>query len=642
MFWKKNLRLIVALTLSVIFVVFQHGAANAQDTRPDIAKQKIKYPSEIVVKFKPQVGLPYQDGVESKLQVKQDPAINAALADVPQLKFNRLFKTLNKSSPSALAQAKNSKAKAAVFEQYYTALVPEGADIDRLLKQLKSSPLVEEAYLKPQPVEAPGFPSPNSTPVESSDDPYFPLQGYAQFAPEGINSPYAWQFEGGDGKGIKWVDVEQGWAFGHEDLVAHNIQLLPGGISAWYHGHGTAVLGQISAVDNTIGNLGLASKAQPYAASQHRVGGSYNTAEAILSAVSVLSAGDVILLEAQTGYPTANGYIPVEVYPAEFDAIQYATSLGITVVEAAGNGSVDLDSFQTTDGKYIFNPNSPDFKDSGAIIIGAASGSVPHYRLGFSTYGNRIDAFGWGGWDVSTLDAVDGDSTTGYQTGFSGTSSASPIVTSAAISIQGIAKVEFGAPYSPAELRRLLKSAAYNTPSYDPATDKIGYMPNLKEIIDNHLAPPGTVPIDSVAPSAPSNVTATDIQETYATISWAAATDNNSLIGYDVFVNGSFLPATSTSQTSATLYSLAPATTYSVTVKARDGAHNLSAASTPLSVTTLSSQTCVNSWNAYTIYTNGHQASYNGILYQAKWWTQNQRPDLHYGPNAVWTFISSC
>ncbi|RYZ91982.1 MAG: carbohydrate-binding protein, partial [Moraxellaceae bacterium] len=287
---------------------------------------------------------------------------------------------------------------------------------------------------------------------------------------------------------------------------------------------------------------------------------------------------------------------------------------GITVVEAAGNGSVDLDSFQTIDGKYIFNPNSADFKDSGAIIVGAANGSLPHYRLGFSTFGNRIDAFGWGGWDVSTLDAVDENSTTGYQTWFSGTSSASPIVTSAAISIQGIAKSLFGTPYTPAELRRLLKSAAYNTPTFDPASDKIGYMPNLKEIIDNHLVTPGTVPVDTNAPSAPLNLSVTNINENYATISWNPSIDNFSLIGYDVFINGNALPDAATSQTSITLYTFNPGTTYTVTVKARDGAHNLSAASSLVTFTTASPPGCGNAPAGFNILKEAESYSnMNGV-----------------------------
>jgi hypothetical protein len=50
----------------------------------------------------------------------------------------------------------------------------------------------------------------------------------------------------------------------------------------------------------------------------------------------------VPLLEAQTSF---NGFThaPVEVEPAVFTAIRAVSDAGIVVVEAAGNGSIDLD-----------------------------------------------------------------------------------------------------------------------------------------------------------------------------------------------------------------------------------------------------------------------------------------------------------
>ena len=106
-----------------------------------------------------------------------------------------------------------------------------------------------------------------------------------------------------------------------------------------------------------------------------------------------MKSGDVLLLEAQTTSSTMSGYLPVEVEQATFDAIQYATSNGIIVVEAGGNGSNDLDTYKDSNGKLILNRNSNDFRDSGAIMVGAASSSTPHSRSGFSNYGSRIDCF---------------------------------------------------------------------------------------------------------------------------------------------------------------------------------------------------------------------------------------------------------
>ncbi|MBW4081116.1 glycosyl hydrolase family 18 protein [Paenibacillus sp. S150] len=46
-------------------------------------------------------------------------------------------------------------------------------------------------------------------------------------------------------------------------------------------------------------------------------------------------------------------------------------------------------------------------------------------------------------------------------------------------------------------------------------------------------------------------------------------------------------------------------------------------------------------WNAAAVYTIGMQASYGGVLYEAKWWTQGERPDLS-GASGVWKVIGSC
>lgn len=44
-------------------------------------------------------------------------------------------------------------------------------------------------------------------------------------------------------------------------------------------------------------------------------------------------------------------------------------------------------------------------------------------------------------------------------------------------------------------------------------------------------------------------------------------------------------------------------------------------------------------WNSTTVYVGGNQASYNGHLWQAKWWTQGDVPG---GPAGVWTDLGLC
>ncbi len=196
------------------------------------------------------------------------------------------------------------------------------------------------------------------------------------------------------------------------------------------------MLGQIVGVDNTLGVVGIAPSANSRVVSQWRTTTSYNTAAAIASAAAVMSAGDVLLLEAQTSHPNATGYVPVEVDDAVYDAIRAATDDGIIVVEAGGNGSVDLDAFSNSAGKRIFNRAHTDFRDSGAIMVGAASSAAPHTRLYFSNFGSRIDCYAWGEGIETTGDGWAGTSTTAYTSSFGGTSGASPIVTGAALLLQ--------------------------------------------------------------------------------------------------------------------------------------------------------------------------------------------------------------
>ncbi|WP_440960695.1 glycosyl hydrolase family 18 protein [Paenibacillus nitricinens] len=50
---------------------------------------------------------------------------------------------------------------------------------------------------------------------------------------------------------------------------------------------------------------------------------------------------------------------------------------------------------------------------------------------------------------------------------------------------------------------------------------------------------------------------------------------------------------------------------------------------------------CAAAWSQTAVYTGGQQVSYNGSVYEAKWWTQGDRPDLS-GASGVWKFISLC
>ena len=187
------------------------------------------------------------------------------------------------------------------------------------------------------------------------------------------------------------------------------------------------MLGEVLAVDNTLGDIGIAPRASGRVVSQFRTPTTYDTAAAILSAAGAMSAGDVMLLEAQTTV-AGSTYLPVEAETAVFDAIRHAVDLEIVVVEAGGNGGNDLDAWANADGKARLNRDSADFRNSGAIIVGAATDGAPHARLAFSNFGSRVDCYAWGEAIDTTGDGWTGNLTNTYTNGFGGTSGASPII----------------------------------------------------------------------------------------------------------------------------------------------------------------------------------------------------------------------
>ena len=91
-------------------------------------------------------------------------------------------------------------------------------------------------------------------------------------------------------------------------------------------------------------------------------------------------------------------------------------------------------------------------------------------------------------------------------------------------------------------------------------------------------------PPDTEAPTDPTNLTASNITSTGATLSWNASTDNVGVDHYNVYIDGN-LEGTSTT-TSFNVSGLAPLTQYNASVNAQDAAGNISGNATT-SFTTL-------------------------------------------------------
>lgn len=94
------------------------------------------------------------------------------------------------------------------------------------------------------------------------------------------------------------------------------------------------------------------------------------------------------------------------------------------------------------------------------------------------------------------------------------------------------------------------------------------------------------VVFDIVAPTAPSNLTVTNLTPNSFTLNWIAATDNVGVASYEVYKNSVTLG--SFNSTSLNITGLHESTPYMMMVKARDAAGFLSQAAGPIMVTTTS------------------------------------------------------
>ncbi|MEU0094721.1 glycoside hydrolase family 6 protein [Kribbella sp. NPDC006257] len=94
----------------------------------------------------------------------------------------------------------------------------------------------------------------------------------------------------------------------------------------------------------------------------------------------------------------------------------------------------------------------------------------------------------------------------------------------------------------------------------------------------------GNPPADQTSPSVPTALRAGTITDTSVALTWTPSTDNVAVTGYDVYRGTTLAGSSSTASFTAT--GLTANTAYSFTVRAKDAAGNVSAASAALSATT--------------------------------------------------------
>jgi hypothetical protein len=493
---------ILGIALAAIAVATWTTQLQAQQSlRPRAAPQKLTLeqlralPSSdhVIVKFREGSGIRYADGrliSPPSLETASFEAalrrIGLALADMDRL-FARPEDDLDREREQG---QQRSGGQLADLKLYYLIEVPAGLNAAEVANALNALDVVEFAEPQRPPAPPPVDILP-TTPTLTAQ------QGYKAAAPQGINVPTDDEIPGSGGGLWRYADIEYSWQFDHEDLelgwrdratalgFVSPIILVPPKCTPTDPfsdtDHGTAVLGVISAKPNEYGMTGIAPTANPIVIASNcsaKTGGN-----SVARSVNYVAGQGIrhILIEAQEAQACGLGSGPVEAMQAEYDAIAQATALGFVVVEAAGNGAVNLDAPNCSN---LFNAQ---FRDSGAIIVGAGV-STDRSRSATSSFGSRVNVQGWGDTVATTgygrskaafipFSLFDpGDIRQRYTSGFNGTSSASAIVMGAVLSIQGALRLCAVPPLNSATMRALL----IETGTPQAAGAMIGPLPNVR------------------------------------------------------------------------------------------------------------------------------------------------------------------
>ncbi|MBD1566581.1 S8 family serine peptidase [Vibrio sp. S12_S33] len=428
----------------------------------------------------------------------------------------------------------------------------------------------------------------------------------------GINAHYAWSVSGGDGSEITVIQKEiDRWNESHEDLPRAIVQFTP---SNKVDDHETASMGIMGGIRNGYGVTGIVYNAQ--------FGRAGPGSENFPDLLNYLKPGDVIQIgmQANMGYKdgcTKSCYGPVEYQQLWFDFIKELTDNGIHVIEAAGNGSLNLDS---QDFKGLFDRN---IRDSGANIVGAVCAS-DNKTASFSDYGSRIDNSSWGCWDVVTAgyNGLSSKPNANYTDTYSGTSSANPIIAGATASLSGVAKAH-DISITPKALRQLLIDTGTPVGSKDRY---IGTQPNLKAAIDALLGNSNNTPPVAKATVDKSIITdnesiilngqqSTDMDGDELTYQWSQLSPKEPK---------AIIQSPSSSMTLVSFSDIGQKTYYSFMLTVSDGQF---LNTDEVTITVNPEFPVSNQWDRYKTYSNPcNRVSWNGKQWDNQWHTVGEEP----------------
>ena len=470
------------------------------------------YIDRLVVKFVEDTRVRLRGDKLVSLEGRALGAVDGFLQAHPEIKVDRLIQSMDedKLDEYVARGERMSGYDLADMNNYYLLTVDGNGNPQKLLAELLQIDLVQTCYYEPI-----SEPATCGTDISPATPNWEANQDYREAAPTGVDIDYAWNFHA-DANGVStywWQDLEWGWCEDHEDFPTNfTVYTLPDSTDPDFFNHGTSVVGIVSACDDGKGVTGLTPDCRPTA---RQVTDYASTADALAAIGSSLLTGETYLIEMHAQGPDPGWtcvcncgqfrYVAMEYWQANFDAVLVNSGNGKFCVEAAGNGSMDLD-WAGYGGAFNLGT-----RDSQAIMVGAGSSGSVHNPMCWTNHGSRISAYGWGENVYSTgYGGLWGqtDCQQDYTASFSGTSSASPIVTGTVISLALVHKaLDANGDYpSPLTLRSRLQTNG--TPQGPTDTWKeIAKLPNMKGIFAPDMAP--YTPGGWTAQIVPSNVTGT-------------------------------------------------------------------------------------------------------------------------------------
>jgi hypothetical protein len=507
-------------------------------------------------------------------------------------------------------------------------------EVQILLHDLKLNALVAKAYLEPVPVSLDQghtatladitVESDAQTPPDHTGKQYYKMSPspVSPFKLGGLNALELRRYAGGKGENVRIIsDESDHWSFEHLDLPKPFI-------THWNESthqvgsHDTSSAGIMFSLANDFGTEGFAPAAQA-GYTKYGTGGLFDLGKQ-------LKPGDVVQVGVQyviynmplsvCGKSTC--MLPVEDSGIVFDEISWLTEeKGVHVIIAAGNGNANLDD------TYFSGEYDRSQRDSGAIFAGAINPQTGE-RSSFSNYGGRVSLSSWGQ-NVTSTSYSAANPTSLYTDGFSGTSSANPIIAGAVAQLQSVANANGIGPIPPKKMRELLEETGHALPSPD-AQRSIGVQPDLKQAVEKMFQEyGGTMPSGQLA--SPNEVEA----GAEFTLKAVLFNPNGQPTDYAWHVYGFEGTPGNEAEITLTAPDVAVDTRFMVAVDIMRSGQKLHLEETLL-VKATSDGSCTPTdptagqhplWDASKTYIDGDTVQYNGLVWRAGWHTSGTSPD---------------